>query len=209
MANAQPTGEPLRVDDGTFAPGERVDGEASPAPASPETTAARRGLSSATLFIVGIAVVAAIALFWPRHEGTPAPPANVVDASGRTVALGTQMRKVTLVHFFASWCPPCRPELPELVKLAGDMASERDLQVVLVAVEDQPQAAAALAGPTAAKNLLFDPKWDAAHRYGTSQLPETYLVVDGRVVRKFVGGVEWQDPQIRAALQAAIRRAES
>ena len=206
MANAQPTGEPNRVDGETPAAAERVDGDTSAASAGVAEPPARRRINPATLFVIGLVAVAAVALLWPRGEGNPAPGGTLVDASGRPMPLGPQMGKVTLVHFFASWCPPCRPELPQIVKLADDMASERDLKVVLVAVEDQPQAAAALAGPAAAR-LLYDPKWTLAHRYGTSQLPETYLIVDGRVVRKYVGGVEWGDPQIRAALQTAIRKA--
>jgi cytochrome c biogenesis protein CcmG/thiol:disulfide interchange protein DsbE len=206
MANAQPTAESPGVESETSPPSERVDGDTVPtsdAVASPPAG----GLRAGKFLFAALVVVALAALLWPRGEGSAAPGGTLVDGGGRPVPLGPQMGKVTLLHFWASWCPPCRPELPQIVKLSADMAGERDLKVVLVAVEDQPAAAVALAGPVAGARLLFDPKWDVAHRYGTSQLPETYLIVDGRVVRKYVGGVEWGDPQIRAALAATLVKA--
>ena len=53
--------------------------------------------------------------------------------------------------------------------------------------------------------VLFDPQWEVAHRYGTDKLPETYLVVNGRVVRKFVGMTNWDDPAVRAELATHLQ----
>ena len=46
-----------------------------------------------------------------------------------------------------------------------------------------------------------------AHRYGTEKLPESYLVVRGRVVEKFAGATDWDDPQVRARLAARLEEA--
>ena len=53
--------------------------------------------------------------------------------------------------------------------------------------------------------MLYDPNWDVAHRYGTHQLPETYLVVHGKVVEKWEGAQDWDDPELRGRLDAALR----
>jgi hypothetical protein len=45
-----------------------------------------------------------------------------------------------------------------------------------------------------------------AHRYGTDQLPETYLVVHGRIVEKFIGEVNWDDPAVRQKIAARMPR---
>jgi thioredoxin-like negative regulator of GroEL len=52
--------------------------------------------------------------------------------------------------------------------------------------------------------VLFDPSWDVAKRYGTDKLPETYLVVRGQVLEKFVGATNWDDPKIREMLNTHL-----
>jgi len=206
MGNEEPIPTPVGVDNDATAADLRVEAVAA-GPTEP-ASAARRGLRTGTLLIGVVAVAAVVALLWPRGQGNAAPGGFLVDASGRPAPLGQHMAKVTLLHFWATWCPPCRPELPQVVRLADDLAGERDFEVVMVAVADDVKAAQRLAGP-AADRLLYDPNWDVTHRYGTSQLPETYLIVDGKVVRKYIGGVDWDDAQIRAALKMAIEKGRS
>jgi len=67
----------------------------------------------------------------------------------------------------------------------------------MVAVDDNPEQAEAFVGD-AAPMLLFDPNWDVAHRYGTFQIPETYLLVNGDVKKKFIGSTDWSQPEVRA-----------
>lgn len=198
-----------------IAPRERVEIEAAGGPTRVEDVAAgaatsptshpRRKPGAGAILLAIVAVAAIVALLWPRGGGNSGPAGFLVDAGGRPAPLAQRMSRVTLLHFWASWCPPCRPELPQVVRLADDLAGERDFGVVMVAVQDQVQAAQQLAGPAAGR-LLYDPNWDVAHRYGTSQLPETYLIVDGKVARKFVGAVDWDDAQIRTALKMAIEK---
>jgi thioredoxin-like negative regulator of GroEL len=52
--------------------------------------------------------------------------------------------------------------------------------------------------------VLYDPKWEVAKRYGTDKLPETYLVVRGTVVKKFVGQTDWNDPALRAQITSYL-----
>jgi len=171
-------------------------------PASPSS----QGFPLGKVLIVALAVAALAAVFWPRRGGDSGPAGFLVDATGRPTPLAPRMPQVTLLHFWASWCPPCRPELPAVVRLADDLAGERNFGVVIVAVADEPKAAQQLAG-TAATRVLYDPNWDVAHRYGTSQLPETYLIIDGKVKRKYIGAVDWDDAQIRAVLKNEIAKA--
>jgi thiol-disulfide isomerase/thioredoxin len=176
--------------------------EATAAPAPP-TALQRHG----RLLLVGVAAVALVALLWPRGDGSKAAPGGfLVDAGGRPAPLGERLTPVTLLHFYASWCPPCLDEAPSLVRLEKDLAGEPRFRVVKVAVEDDIQRAQALAG---SEDVLFDPKWETAHRYGTRALPESYLIVGGKVQRKFDGPQNWDDPQLRDALQQAIARVAS
>jgi thiol-disulfide isomerase/thioredoxin len=179
----------------------------APAPSAAETQATlpkpaveRHG----RLLLLAVVVVAVVALVWPRGGAGPSPGGFLVDANGRPAPLGERMAPVTLVHFFASWCPPCLEETPALVRFASDFAGEPRFRVIMVAVQDDVQKALRLAG---SEDVLFDPAWDVAHRYGTRQLPESYLVVDGRVEEKFVGAVDWDAATVRDQVKRAIASA--
>lgn len=151
--------------------------------------------------LLAVAVAAAAALLWP-HGSQPArlkPGGYPIDAAGRPQPLAREFRAVTLVHLWATWCPPCLTEIPTLLAWAREARNDR-LAIVLVAVADDPAVAARFVGPTDLP-LLYDPSWDVAHRFGTQQLPETHIVVGGEVVDSFIGAVDWSDPAVRARVQ--------
>jgi thiol-disulfide isomerase/thioredoxin len=165
----------------------------------------------AKLAIVVVAALAAGALFWPRGDGThKAPGGFLYDPDGRPATLGERLAPVTLLHFWATWCPPCLDELPSLARLGADVASD-EFAILMVAVDDEAERAASFLGSRAA-SALYDPSWEVAHRYGTYKLPETYLLVGNRVVEvvdnedRFVGAQNWDDPRIRRRLEETIRR---
>lgn len=148
---------------------------------------------------MALAVCALAALFWPRGEGGMAPAGILVDANGRAATLGSHLRPVSLVHFWATWCPPCLTEIPALQRLATELRGEPDFAVLLVAVADDREKVRALMG-AAGDSVLYD-DWQVARRYGTRKLPETYLVVRGEVVEKWVGATDWDDAAVRAKIR--------
>ena len=158
------------------------------------------------LAILALAAVMFAAVLWPHHGNRPsAPGGEVLASTGAKVALEEQLAPVTLVHFWATWCPPCVDEIPAIGKLSRDLAGEPKFAVVMVAVADtKPKVETFLGGPQVAKPVLYDDEWEVAHRYGTRQLPETYLVVKGRIAQKFVGATDWNDPVVRQILKKAI-----
>jgi thiol-disulfide isomerase/thioredoxin len=159
----------------------------------------------ARLGLAALAVCALAALFWPRGSGTFKEPGGFLyDSTGRAATLGPRLAPVTLVHFWATWCPPCIEEIPALQRLARDLGDRHDFGIVMVAVSDSADKVRSFLGPGAADSVLFDPKWEVANRYGTNKLPESYLIVGGQVVRKFVGMTNWDDPQLRAEITARL-----
>lgn len=145
---------------------------------------------------------ALLALFWEKSEGT-APAGNLVDFSGQVVTLGNQMAPVTLVHFWATWCPPCLDEVPAIQRLAELYADDHNFSLVMVAVNDDPEKVKTFLGDRFPDNL-FDPDWKIAHRFDTRKLPETHLVVQGQVVESFIGATNWDAPQPRQKIVAAL-----
>jgi thiol-disulfide isomerase/thioredoxin len=161
----------------------------------------------AKLGLAALAVCALAALFWPRGESTFKEPGGFLyDASGQAATIGPHLAPVTLVHFWATWCPPCIQEIPALQRLARDFAGHDDFTVLMVAVSDSNNKVRNFLGRNA-DMVLFDPNWEVANRYGTDKLPETYLVVKGQVVRKFVGMTDWDDAALRREIQSKLKSA--
>lgn len=168
----------------------------------PQSKAPRPLAWSTHLVFLVVLALAVFVLFWPKPDPNQAPSGELVDAVGEEVDLEDRMAGVTLVHFWATWCPPCIAETPSIRRLAADLADE-DFALVMVAVADDVDKANEFLGND---ESLFDPAWDLAHDYGTTKLPETHLVVDGKVVESFIGAQDWDRADIRQKLQAALDR---
>jgi len=150
--------------------------------------------------LVVVAIVAAVALFYPRSDaGTVSVGGFLVDGEGRPVPVTDQLSGATLVHFWATWCPPCRTELPELVRFARETRGGGP-RVLFVAVGDEVSAATRFLAADD-QTLLFDPAWEVTRRFGTSKLPETHLVVNGKIVQSFIGATAWSDTEVRRQVQ--------
>lgn len=180
------------------------------APATPSGPTAHTPLGKQAWLIIGALVICALAaLFWPKGSGTFKEPGGFLfDAEGRATTLGPKLEPVSLVHFWATWCPPCRDEIPSLQRLARDFSNYDDFGLVMVAVADETQKAKVFLGDWGTM-ALYDPNWDVAKRYGTDKLPETYLVVNGEVVKKFVGQTDWDNPELRALIASRLKEAGS
>lgn len=180
-----------------------------PVPAKEDTTpqgsgAAPLGLQ-ARIAMALLLLCALAALFWPRGDGTFKEPGGFLyDAEGKATTLGPKLAPVSLVHFWATWCPPCRDEIPSLQRLARDYSTQEDFELVMVAVADEAEKAKVFLGDWGTM-ALYDPSWDVANRYGTEKLPETYLVVNGEVVKKFVGQTDWDNRDVRALIAERLR----
>ncbi|MFL6237366.1 MAG: TlpA family protein disulfide reductase [Thermoanaerobaculia bacterium] len=189
-------------------PNEPVEPLSAPLPAAatpaPPAAGARLGLP-ARLGLAALAVCALTALFWPKGKDAVQEPGGFLyDSTGRAATIGSRLAPVTLVHFWATWCPPCIQETPKLQRLIHDFSGNPGFSVVMVAVADNSDRVRTFLGP-GSEMVLFDPNWKVANRYGTDKLPETYLVVRGQVVRKWVGMTDWDDPALRADLAARLK----
>lgn len=136
--------------------------------------------------------------------GQPAPVFDLRDDRGRAVSLDQYRGSVVVMNLWASWCPPCRAEMPDLQRLA-DADAGRGIAVVGVNEGESPERARAFAGSL---GIRF-PIWiDGAQQYGRTYaalgLPTT-VILDRRgvVLRGFDGPLTLD--QMRAAATAAVR----
>lgn len=138
--------------------------------------------------------------------GKPAPGLPAVPLEGVRLLVPEDLRggAVTVVNFWASWCPPCRAEHPVLMAMAAD-----GIRVAGVNFKDtQAQAGAYLAengSPFLAQG--FDPAGRAAIDWGVSAPPESFIVGgDGTILFRFVGPLVGSDYEQRflPALEQAL-----
>ena len=117
--------------------------------------------------------------------GSPASDFDLPTLDGKRLTLGSLGGQVVLLDFWASWCAPCKQELPELEKLQRLYAG-KGVVIVAISIDEERANAAAMAkrlGLTLA--VALDPEGKVAARYEPSTMP-TSFVVDRRGVVRFV-----------------------
>jgi cytochrome c biogenesis protein CcmG, thiol:disulfide interchange protein DsbE len=132
----------------------------------------------------------------PPRIGTAAPDFVIQDGTQK-VTLSEFRGKVVVLNFWATWCPPCVEEMPSLVQLQHRMA-DKGVQVVGVSVDvDEDGYRRFLSNHKIDFLTIRDPDQKANSLYGTFKFPETYIIDrDGVFRSKFVGPVDWSQPQI-------------
>lgn len=131
----------------------------------------------------------------------PAGPLVVFARDGTRRDLASRNGKGQILHFWATWCPPCRDEMPELVKFVKDTKDDPRVEFLAVSVDDDWKTADAWLKQAgiAGLPLALDAKGPVAGRFGATGYPETFFVSpSGEVVQHFVGAVEWSRPEVRA-----------
>lgn len=142
--------------------------------------------------LVVVAVVAMQLVLRPEtgnvKRGDAAPPLALRDLSGNHVDLGALRGQVVLVNFWATWCPPCRAELPELAQLWQEH-KDRCFSVLGVA-EESPPADLAAASRAIPYPVLTDPRGEVAAAWSVMGFPSSFVVdTSGVVVKVFQGAV--------------------
>jgi thiol-disulfide isomerase/thioredoxin len=148
----------------------------------------------------------------------PAPSATVQLSNGGALPLGAQPGRVLFVNFWATWCPPCRAEMPSMLQLGYDLSRKYPgkFQMIAVSVDDGWPEVEQFFGGQLPPFLLVarDPDMVATRGYFCAarggcpekfQFPETYIVdAQGRLVRYIVGPRDWSDPAARRVLERLI-----
>lgn len=167
--------------------------------------------------IVLIAAVALFASFLILHqrsdrkitivkEGDRAPSFDLPSIDHRRVGLSDYKGKIVLVHFWATWCPPCVEEMPRLEQLYRTF-SGRDFEILAVSVDEggEETVLSFLRRNRVSFPVLINPGGAVASRYGTFKFPETYVVDRKGIVRyKVIGPLDWMTAETVTALSRLV-----
>ena len=129
--------------------------------------------------------------------GDTAPDFQLEDTAGNKVSLEGLRGKVVLINFWATWCPPCRAEMPSMEKLNEAMADE-DFVMLAINVEENGRTSVPefLNKTPHAFPILYDDQGVVQALYGVYKFPESFVVrKDGIIDDKVIGAIDWAHPE--------------
>lgn len=140
----------------------------------------------------------------------PAPEFNLPMANGELKSLRDFRGKVVFLNFWASFCEPCRKEMPSMERLVRQYQPQG---MAMVAISFDPEKKNMvdfmdnfLPGDSSAMTVLWDPTSKTGNAYGTELIPETYIIDrDGRIVARFVNSYDWTRPEVKQLIEALLR----
>lgn len=141
-------------------------------------------------------------------ENNPAPDISVVSiASGNILKLSDLKGKVVLLNFWATWCPPCREEIPSMIKLNTLMAG-KPFQMVAVSMDEGGKPAIESFFKESGFSLptYLDASGSSAKSYGITGVPESFIIdKQGILVKKIIGGFAWDSTETLAFMEGLMK----
>ena len=136
----------------------------------------------------------------------PAKDFTVPALAGRPLSLGDFRQKVVLLNFWATWCPPCREEMPAMERLY-QRYKDRGLAILAISVDTNVDAVKPFVDSF---RLTFpiglDPGSAVANAYEMRALPTTFLIDrTGHIVAAAMGARDWDSDAARAVIEALLR----
>ena len=137
-------------------------------------------------------------------EGGRAPDFSIKTDQGREVTPTSFGGKVLVLNFWATWCAPCVEEIPSLNELQKRFANS-GVVVVAVSVDKKPEKYRRFLDRIhVAFETTRDPDAGISDKYGTFQYPETYIIKDGRIVRKFISNQDWASDDMTHYIESLL-----
>jgi len=139
--------------------------------------------------------------------GGPAPDFQLWNLDGQPVTLSSQRGRVVMLNFWATWCGPCRIEMPAMEQLYKQFP-RRDFEILAISTDAQGSAVTRpfrdemrLSFP-----ILHDSDFRVGVTYGTRTLPMTFLVDrHGIITNRIYGARDWYSPEAIKLIQKLIR----
>lgn len=136
-------------------------------------------------------------------QGDMAPLFTLTGLDGKMYRLEDFRGKIVFLNFWATWCPPCRDEVPDIEQLHWTLAG-KNFQILAVSIDTKGAKAVAPFAENMgiAFPLLLDAENAVAASYGLTGVPETFLIdKNGVILSKIIGPRQWSSAEWRNRLQ--------
>ena len=162
----------------------------------------RRWLAAAALAFLAAGAVAQALKPW---SGGATPPLELADTDGTPRRLADYRGKAVLVNFWATWCGPCREEMPSIEALRQSMQG-KPFEVLAVNVGESARVARSFGEKLMLGfPLLLDRDTRAAKAWGARVLPASFIVgPDGAIRYSYYGDLDWSGAEVRAKIEALL-----
>lgn len=147
--------------------------------------------------VLAIALATTVAFLQSRHgrqgSGFPAPDFSLRDLRGNAVRLSDFRGKIIFLNLWATWCPPCREEMPSMERLYRRFKGQ-DFAMLAVSEDTDPAVVRGFVSEMALSfPVLLDTDGKLPSRYGVTGYPETFVIDrDGNVIQHFIGPEDWE-----------------
>ncbi|MBK1620454.1 alkyl hydroperoxide reductase [Lamprobacter modestohalophilus] len=143
------------------------------------------------------------ALLTPLPDQPEAPAFELVGPDERVYRLANFKGQPLIVNFWATWCPPCRAEMPSMQRAWEQLEAEGIGMIAINVGEDAETVQAFLEQVPVSFPLPLDTDSKVTQRWPMRGLPTTFVVApDGRLVYKATGEREWDDPALLEQVRA-------
>jgi thiol-disulfide isomerase/thioredoxin len=137
----------------------------------------------------------------------PAPDFTLKDMDGKQQSLGDYRGKVIMLNFWATWCPPCRREIPSMESIYQDLGEDGFVVLAVNEFEDSDHVFAYTGQLSVFPSfpILFDSNSEVSQLYGVKGLPTTLLInKQGQIVYRAVGGRDFDHPEVRTIVRQLL-----
>jgi thiol-disulfide isomerase/thioredoxin len=141
------------------------------------------------------------------REKKPAPEITVNSLTNVPLKLSSLKGKVVLLNFWATWCPPCREEIPSMMKLNSAMAG-KPFQMVSVSIDEGgvPEISAFFKESGFSLPTYTDPDGAAVKTYGITGVPESFIIdKNGILVKRVIGPLAWDSPETITFIEGLMK----
>jgi peroxiredoxin len=136
----------------------------------------------------------------------PTPALELADLEGKTHRLQDYRGSVVMVNFWATWCEPCREEMPSMERLRASLERQRFVVLAVNLAEPPARIRKFLEAVPVKFSVLLDPDAKASKAWQARMLPATYIVgPDGAIRYRHLGELDWSKPQVREQIVALMK----